>query len=422
MYARIIQPPERASFFLFGPRGVGKSSWVKSHYPQASYIDLLDAEIYTDLMSNPTHLGRYINIPNNVPPHVSNGTQTGKNGAASGRNNQQLAIQVVIIDEVQKIPALLDEVHRQIESKTKNKPENKNKNQNQQLQFVLTGSSARKLKRTGVNLLAGRAFQLALFPLTAAELGNDFSLKTALDVGMLPAIHASESPQKYLKAYVQTYLREEVMQEGLTRNLPAFSRFMEAASFSQGGVLNVSTVAEDCGVPRKTVENYFDLLEDLLLASRITNFTKRAKRKLIGHPKFYYFDVGVFKTLRPQGPLDSPDEANGIALETLVFQEIRALNAYLELNYAIHFWRTESQLEVDFVLYGERGLKAIEIKKSSRLRDEDLNGLKAFLKDYPMAQAFLLYGGARSWTESGIQIMPVTQFFQNSSAFLSDSP
>jgi predicted AAA+ superfamily ATPase len=215
-----------------------------------------------------------------------------------------------------------------------------------------------------------------------------------------------KDPEKYLKSYVRTYLREEVQQEGLTRNLGAFSRFLEAASFSQASLLNISAVARDCSVERKVVEDYFTILEDLLLAVRVPAFTKRAKRRMVAHPKFSIFDVGVFRAIRPRGPLDGPEEIEGAALETLFFQEIRALNEYLNLEYAIHYWRTFTGLEVDFVLDGEKGIRAFEVKRTSRFRSGDCGSLRAFLDDYPMAKAWLVYGGSRTYHEGPITVLP----------------
>jgi predicted AAA+ superfamily ATPase len=243
-------------------------------------------------------------------------------------------------------------------------------------------------------------------------LGKDFNLHHSLRFGTLPSVYTEENPQSFLESYVNTYLREEVQQEGLTRNLGAFSRFLEAASFSQAAPLNVSLVSTDCGVERKTVENYFHILEDLLLATRIPAFTRRAKRRIQVHPKFFFFDAGVYRALRPKGPLDSTEELDGAALETLVFQELRAINHYWGLGYQIFYWRTPTFLEVDFVLYGERGIKAFEVKRTSRVREKDLQGLREFIKDYPMAKGFLLYGGDRSYFEDQIQVMPLVTFFE----------
>jgi uncharacterized protein len=200
-----------------------------------------------------------------------------------------------------------------------------------------------------------------------------------------------------------------VQQEGLVRNLGSFGRFLEAASFSQGSVLNMAAVARETGVAAKVVEDYFEILEDLLIAVRIPVFTRRAKRKLTVHPKFYFFDAGVFRALRPRGPLDDPQQLVGAAFETLVLQQLRALNDYLDLGYGIHFWRSAKGDEVDFVLYGERGLHAIEVKSSSRLRSADTKSLRVFLQDYPMAKATLVYGGTRAHHDGGIDIMPAEE-------------
>lgn len=270
MYSRLIEPPKDKSFFLFGPRGTGKTTWVKLKFKDALYLDLLEAELFNDLLANPQRLENL--IPKNFKDWI-------------------------IIDEVQRIPELLNEIHRLIEK--------------YRYRFILTGSSARKLRRKGVNLLAGRALGYHMYPLTAIELADDFDLNHSLAYGQLPCVYTEENPKAYLESYVKTYLEEEVQQEGFTRNLGAFSRFLEAASFSQGGILNISSVARDCSVERKVVENYFTILEDLLIAYRVPIFAKRAKRRLVSHPKFYFFDVGLYRTLRPVGPLDMPEEVGG---------------------------------------------------------------------------------------------------------------
>lgn len=373
MFPRILRPPKK-SFFLFGPRGTGKSSWVREQLPGALYFDLLESDLYLDLLASPQRL------ESRIPPSFRGW---------------------VVLDEVQRIPAILDEVHRLIEKK--------------RLRFALTGSSARKLRGKGVNLLAGRALTLAMHPLTRGELGESFDLRRSLDLGNLPTVHVEPDPKQaraFLRSYVATYLREEVQQEGLTRNLAAFSRFLEAASFSQAATLNISAVARDCHVERKVVEDYFTILEDLLLATRVPVFARRAKRALTTHPKLYLFDVGVYRTLRPRGPLDTASEIDGAALETLVFQEIRAINDYLELGYGMYHWRTNAGLEVDIVLYGERGLRAYEIKRGSRIRAEDKKGLEAFLDDYPMAQASIVYGGSRRYQEGRVAVIPIDELLR----------
>jgi len=368
----MIIPPKAKSFFLFGPRGTGKTTWVKSAFPKAAYIDLLEAELFNDLTANPQRLSNFIPL---------------------GFKDW------VIIDEVQRIPELLHEVRRLIET--------------QKYRFILTGSSPRKLKRKGPNLLAGRALILSMHPFSVAELGNDFQLDHSLKYGQLPSVYTEADPKKYLEAYVRTYLEEEIRQEGLTRNLSAFARFLEAASFSQGSILSISSVARECHVERKVAESYFSILEDLMIGYRIPIFSKKAKRRLIVHPKFYFFDVGVFRTLRPMGPLDTPEEVDGIALETLFLQELIALNSALNLGYKIFYWRTSNGREVDFVLYGPKGLLSFEIKRTSRITSTMLGGLKSFLTDYPMAKAYFVYGGNRRMHEGKIEVVPVLEILKN---------
>lgn len=340
--------------------------WVRERLPDALYFDLLESDLYTDLLASPGRLEAKIDA--------------GHRGW-------------VIIDEIQKVPDLLDEVHRLIERR--------------RLRFALTGSSARKLRRRGVNLLAGRALSLSMHPLTRTELGDAFNLKHSLRFGQLPNAYTDEDPRAFLSTYVKTYLREEVLQEGLTRNLGAFARFLESISFSQASLLNISAVAADCHVERKVVEDYVSILEDLLIAVRVPSFQKRAKRRLTAHPKFYFFDAGVYRAIRPRGPLDSPEEIDGPALETLLLQELRAHVAYSRSDYQLFYWRTRGGHEVDFVLYGERGLHAFEIKRGGRLRSEDYAGIRAFAADYPSARCTIAYAGTKRFTEDDIEVVPV---------------
>lgn len=369
MYSRFISIQNYKSFFLFGPRGVGKSAWVSQAFPKAIYIDLLRAKTFNELLTNPSKLEDMIPLRH-------------KNW--------------VVIDEVQKIPSLLDEVHYLIEKR--------------KLAFVLTGSSARKLKRSGVNLLAGRALTKKMFPLTVRELGEDFNLKKSLRWGHLPMAYTENDSESYLHSYLTTYLKEEILLEGLTRNIEAFSRFLEAASFSQAQYLNISQVAADCHVERKSVTQYFSILEDLLLGYRLPIFTKRAKRELTKHPKFYFFDCGVYQTLRPRGPLDSPEEIDGPALETLVLQNLMAENEYHSWRYDFFCWSVSKGPDVDFVMYGPLGLIAFEIKRSDRIREGDLEGLIEFKKNYPIAKTFFIYGGTEQKIISDVQIIPVSKF------------
>lgn len=370
MYPRNIADPSSTgrSFFLFGPRGTGKTTWVRQQFPNAVYLDLLDHALYLDLLSRPQRLRELI-----PPRHDA----------------------WIVLDEVQRVPLVLNEVHRLIETEGR--------------RFILTGSSARSLRRGGVNLLAGRARTHHMFTLTATEAGADFDLEHALLYGQLPSVYTQADPGGYLASYVASYLRQEVLEEGRVRNLAAFGRFLESASFSQADILNVAAVARDTGVDRKTVSAYFALLEDLLLAERVPVFTRRARRRMAGHPKFYLFDAGVYRAIRPDGPLDSPEEIDGAALETLVYQDLRAAIAYRSLDLKLFTWRTAAGAEVDLIAYGSDGLLAIEVKRSGRIRPADLRGLRQFKGDYPDARCMLLFGGDRREHRDGIELLPVGQ-------------
>jgi predicted AAA+ superfamily ATPase len=356
----------RGSCFLLGPRGTGKSTWIGHELPEALRVDLLKESVFIELSGHADRLEAMVDA----------------HGSAT-----------VVLDEVQKLPALLDEVHRLIEER--------------KFRFILTGSSARKLRRSGANLLAGRARTLTMHPFTATELGARFNLRHAIRYGMLPTVWVGDDPEGYLKSYAGAYLREEVQQEALVRNIAAFSRFLEIATFSQAAVLNVQAVAADCGINRKTVENHFGLLEDLLLSVRLPVFRRKAARRLAAHPKFFFFDAGVYRALRPRGPLDTDADIDGAAIETLVLESLRAENANHNLGYDFFYWRTSDGTEVDFVLYGPRGLHAFEVTRSSIFRESDLAGLRLFCEDHRPARGHLFYGGTRRYRYGAIDVTPL---------------
>lgn len=362
-----------AHYFLFGPRGTGKSTWLKAQYPAATSIDLLNPELARAYSAHPERLKEL------VMASVS---------------------QEIIIDEIEKVPELLSVVHSLIEAKV-------NK------QFIMTGSSARKLRRVGVNLLGGRASMRHMHPFMAAELGAAFRLKTALEIGLVPIITQSQTSAETLQAYVGIYLREEVMQESLVRNIGHFARFLEVMSFSHAQVLNLSNIARECGVSRKLIEGYLSVLEDLLLCSFLPVFTRRAKRATANHPKFYYFDVGIFRHLRTQGPLDTKEELNGAALEGLVLQHLRAWNDYQNTPNQLYYWRTRAGVEVDFVVYGPNTFWALEVKNGKNIAPQDLRALKNFSEDYPEAIPILLYTGEERLKKQNILCLPVTEFLTN---------
>lgn len=361
----------RDHFFLLGPRGTGKTLWTHHQFPESLWIDLLDPETHRSFAARPERLREIVE---------------------AHRQSKQ-----VVIDEIQKLPELLEVVHLLIERKSGQ-------------QFILTGSSVRKLRRQGVNLLGGRAVQYHLHPYMAAELAQKFSLTRALKQGLLPVVWASDDPEAVLHAYNSLYLREEVQMEGLVRNVGSFARFLEAMSFSHGSVLNLSNVARECQVSRKTVEGFVEILEDLLLGFRLPVFSRRAKRELAAHPKFYFFDAGVFRANRPVGPLDSPEEVSGGVLEGLVAQHLQAWCDYSPGNHRLFYWQTRSQVEVDFVVYGESGLYAVEVKNSGQIHPQDLRSLRSFSEDYPGSRRYFVYRGKTRLVRNGALCLPCEEF------------
>jgi len=369
---RFFAPPV-GSFFIFGPRGTGKSTWLKKTFPDAYLVDLLDDSTFRN----------HVAYPDRIKQIVRANPETRR----------------YIVDEIQKAPALLDSIHSLIEEYKTH-------------QFILTGSSARKLRRGGVNLLAGRALLTHFHPFMAAELGSDFSLDAALRNGLIPLVVSAKEPEKTLAAYIALYLKEEVKEEGLVRDIGTFARFLETISFSHGSILNLSNMARECQVSRKIVENYLSIIEDLLIGYRLPVFTKRARRAMTAQPKFYLFDAGVYSHLRPRGPLDSPDEIGGMALEGLVLQHLKAWRDYSEAQVNCYFWRSRGGAEVDFVLYGENHFHAIEVKNAKQVHPHTLRSLKTFLADYPEASGTLLYRGKEKLMVDGIPCWPVDAFLR----------
>lgn len=369
---RYFTPP-RQSFFLFGPRGTGKSTWMKELFPNALYLNMLLSTLREKFRAYPDELLKEV--------------------AALSKPA------VVVIDEVQKVPDLLAVVHALIEEK-------------QGLQFILTGSSARKLRRGGADLLGGRALIKHLDPFMATELGSIFNLEKGLKIGMLPLAWEADEPEELLSTYASVYIDEEVQAEALVRNVGQFTRFLHVMSFSHGQVLNMNNIARESSVRRHTVDNYIGILEDLLLSVRVEIFSHRAQRELTQHPKFYFFDVGVFRALRKMGPGDREQEIEGPALEGLICQHLRAWIHYTKGKHHLNFWRTKSGLEVDFILHGEKGFWAIEVKNSRTVSPEDVRGLNHFIEDYPNAIPILLYRGSSRLEYKGVICLPVEEFLK----------
>lgn len=368
-FQRSTQPPQQ-SFFLFGMRGVGKSTWARATFPNATYMDLLDEGLYQDLLADP---GQF---------------------AASLRHLN--ANDWVVVDEVQRLPPLLNDVHRLIESK--------------RLRFALLGSSARKLKAAGVNLLAGRALKRTMFPLAPAELGAEFDLERVLRHGSLPLVWASEEPAAVLDAYAQLYLREEIRAEGLVRNLPGFVRFLAVAAVLNGQIVNVAGVARDSGVARPTVQGYLDILEDTLLTFRLPAFEAKLRVRERKLPKLYWVDPGVVRAVKKQFG-DVGAEERGALFECWVHTLLRTHAEQHTLYDGIYYWAPHrASVEVDFLLRRGTDSLAIEVKASRRPDTSHLKGLRAIVELPGVVRRVLVYTGERSLrTEDGIDIWPASQ-------------
>lgn len=303
---------------------------------------------------------------------------------------------IIVIDEVQKVPGLLDEVHSLIEK--------------QRRSFVLCGSSARKVRRTHANLLGGRALRFELFGFVSAELGRRFDLVRMLNHGYLPSHYLEERPDSALRAYVQDYLKEEILAEGLTRSLPVFSTFLGAAALSDGATLNYSTIARDCGVSHHTVRDYFQILVDTLLGRYLPAYTRRPKRRVIHTPKFYFADVAVVNVLARRGRLEPGSEAFGHAFENWVCHELSAYAGYSGQNHELSHWRLTTGAEVDFVV--DDMAAAIEAKATRAVHADHLKGLRNLAMDYPKTKRRLVVSldpNVRR-TEDGIEILPYRVF------------
>ncbi|OGQ09008.1 MAG: hypothetical protein A3G32_09190 [Deltaproteobacteria bacterium RIFCSPLOWO2_12_FULL_40_28] len=359
---------EHKSLFLFGPRQTGKSTLLTKNYPSARYYNLLEAPVFRDLSSHPEYLRQWITPQDKL----------------------------VIVDEVQKLPSLLNEVQRALEL-------------NPNIRFMLTGSSVRKLTRGGVNLLAGRLWTAHLHPLVSPEL--DYArLNDRINHGSLPAIIDSPMPYEDLKAYVGTYLHEEIRAEGLSRSIENFSRFLTVAGLCNGQLVNFTKVGSDAQVPGRTVREYFQILKDTLLVHEISPFQKTKKRKPVATSKYYFFDVGVANYLMSRKNIMEGSAEYGQALEHLVLLEIKAYLDYSRNDTPLSFWRSQSQFEVDCVL-GDS--VAIEIKSSSNITSYDLKGLRALSEELPLKRKIVVGLTPMSRiTEDKIEIIPITDFLK----------
>lgn len=366
---QIFPESEGESFFLWGARQTGKSTLLKHLHPNALWYDLLLAEVYSRLLSNPSL------IRENLMANPD--------------------VKVVIVDEIQRIPELLNEIHWLIV--------------NTSTCFILSGSSPRKILRANTNLLGGRAQRYELYPLVSAEI-PDFDLLRALNRGLLPRHYLAENAKRMIAAYVGNYLKDEISNEARIRNVGVFARFLEAAAFSNGEMVNYSNIATDCGVSAPTIKEYFQILEDTLIGRFVPVYQKRPKRRVIRSPKFYFFDVGIANHLVKRGNITYKSEAFGHAFEHFVYQELYAHSHYSGLQYDISYWRTASQLEIDFVL-GKHQV-ALEVKATDHISDRHLRGLKAFMEEYDVRQAIVVCTEPMARLHNGILILPYREFLR----------
>lgn len=370
-YSRVLTAP-RGSFFLYGVRGVGKSTWARETFPDAHDIDLLDESRYQALLANPALLGLELRT---LPSR-----------------------RVVVVDEVQRVPALLNEVHRAIEGSGR--------------RFVLLGSSARRMKTVDTNLLAGRAALQTMFPLVPAELGADFDLARVLRFGTIPVVWQAADPRAALEAYVQLYVREEIRLEALVRNLPAFLRFLPVAALFHGQVINISGLARDAATARTTIEGYLGILQDTLVATLVPGFETKLRARERQHPKLYWVDPGLARAAKQQlGPVGA--EERGPLLEGLVLNILRAHNSNSDLFDEVFYWAPAQarQTEVDFVLRRGRDFLAVEVKAQPRFSTPQLAGLRAIGALPRLTRRVLVYLGDRQLrTEDGIDVWPLDGF------------
>jgi uncharacterized protein len=359
----------RESTFFWGARQTGKSTLLKNLYPGAYYFDLLLSSVYERFLRNTSVLREIL-------------------------SDQELS-GPVIIDEIQKIPSLLNEVQWLMVNKN--------------LQFILCGSSPRKILHSGGNLLGGRAIRSELYPLVSAEI-PDFELLKALNNGLLPRHYQAANPGKLLSGYIGSYLRDEIISEARIRNITSFSRFLEAVAFSNGEIVNYTNIATDCGVSSPTIKEYFQILEDTMTGRFLQSYQKKPKRRVITAPKFYYFDIGVAGYLLKRGTVEYGSEAFGKAFEHLIYNEIYSYSHYSDKNYPVTYWRTASQIEVDFIM-GDHEV-AVEVKSTNMVNPRHLKGLKSFAEEYKVRQLIIVSTDPYQRKIDNITVLPWKIFLE----------
>ena len=366
---QIFNGKDAESAFLWGARQTGKSTLLRMMYPGVLYFDLLLSDVFNRFLSNPALLRETVEADNSSS--------------------------LVIIDEIQRIPSLLNEVQWLIVNSNR--------------QFILSGSSPRKIVRSGGNLLGGRALRYELYPLIYREI-PDFDLLRALNNGLLPRMYLSDRPARLLSAYVGSYLRDEIMAEARIRNISSFSRFLEAAAFSNGEIVNYSNIASDCGVSSPTIKEYFQILEDTMTGRFLPSYQKKPKRRVIVAPKFWFFDIGIANYLLKRGTILAGSEAFGKAFEHFIYHELYSHSHYSGINYPLSFWRTSSQTEVDFIL-GDNEV-AVEVKATELANERHLKGLKIFADEYKTKRLILVSNDNLPRKTGNISILPWRVFLE----------
>jgi uncharacterized protein len=366
---QVFKGSENESFFLWGARQTGKSTLLKELFPDSLWFDLLQTDVFGRLQRNPAQLREIVLAMKPTSP--------------------------VVIDEIQKIPALLDEVHWLME--------------NQRTRFILSGSSPRKIIRSQSNLLGGRAIRYELFPFVSREI-QDFSLLRALNHGLLPRHYLANNPEKLIESYIGNYLKEEIMAEARLRNIRTFSRFLEVAAFSNGEIVNYSNIASESGTSAPTVKEYFQILEDTLIGRFLPSFQKKPKRRVILAPKFYFFDIGIVNYLLKRGKIVTGSESFGNAFEHFIYQELVAFSHYTGIRFPLSYWRTASQIEIDFVL-GDHEV-AVEVKSTSNATPRHAKGLKSFGEEYTVKKQILVTNDAYPRQMGNILVLPWNVFLQ----------
>lgn len=379
MYKRTINLPENQSFFLFGARQTGKSTLIQDKYKEAWFVNLLHSDVYQNYLKTPEQFRR----------------------EASDKIEKQ-GLSRIVIDEIQRLPELLNEIHALMEKYPSCK-------------FVMTGSSARKLRKGGVNLLGGRAVERRLYPMTHVEMGDDFALEAALRFGTLAGSAGLTDPEKQgqLSAYVNTYLREEIQSEGLSRNLAGFSRFLDVAGAQSGEIVNFTAMGRDCGLSCNSVKAYYSILEDTLVGTRLDPYIKSVRKRMTAHPKYYLFDCGVTNAVQKRLTAGLDPVRRGRLFEQFIVLETVRMASYSQSEAELFYWRTSNGAEVDLLIVKHGEIRAaLEIKSSPRIESPDCSSLRAFAQEHPDTPLFIIGTVENAFSIGNVTVWPWQRFFQ----------